>query len=583
MAKDLDGDIILSIKPWVLFRLVFFQKGRLPQSAGIHVRNLEDESNYEFRGRDACLWLLLNGVRNIEHAVHGCQKICSVKSARFPERAHQFLMGLVEANLVVVSLAPQEDKRSYDMQLFLRQLKTGPPKAFLNHMILESKIKSRRTDRPLKQSVRKQFTPFLKTQMRLKIERRATFPSVKKFHKFLSVISWPATKMAPSFGGGASFSAELAAITATGEAIERACFYTEREPEVRSTSYVELLDAGKLALDPHSFRMFAPDQKLIKNQEATSLTRYSKTNWRSLESATTSGEEILVPDEACGVRFLRGKINKIYNLTTNGIALHPEQNMAKLSAAFELIERDNVLFYWRTRNQPAQIDLSEPGERIGLLLKRLGGFKKRVKFFYLRSELRAVTVQAVFFGNRSHGEPAFVQAAATRLNVDDALEKALAELLFLLSHRNFQERCPVSYGNYFDNSIWDVKDRAKLYGFRRLPDAYKFLTSGSVRTIRPPEIPGTEMDDPGACLNTLIKNLKQHRLRLYFQDLTTPEVKSAGGWVYQAYSPDLIPLDFEHRFRPLGFWRYYELPVTLKLKVRPRSSNDLSPWPQPYI
>jgi ribosomal protein S12 methylthiotransferase accessory factor len=77
-------------------------------------------------------------------------------------------------------------------------------------------------------------------------------------------------------------------------------------------------------------------------------------------------------------------------------------------------------------------------------------------------------------------------------------------------------------------------------------------------------------------------DFKKNGHRLYFKDATTREVRRAGLHVYRAFSPDILSLDSLHRYRPLGFPRYYTLADKLKLPRRPRKYDDLNPFPHPF-
>jgi len=554
---------VVGIKSRVLFRVSYFLAGRSSQKVAIHIKNLEDNAFYEFKGHSAYLWLSLDGTRTIEEVILYCKKIAQIRDPNFLASARKFVRGLLEAGLVKKKSSVEEkDIRADDMNVFLNQIKKNLPQKMLkkNKTFLTSK--TQRGDRTKLMEVRRRLSKLLRTKARLKIKRAKTSSFSGQFHVFSANLSWPGQKMDNPSGFGAALTVEGAALAATGEAVERLCVMSSR-PTIYSKSYNQLVKTKNKILDPESYRIFA------SNQDVLNLTRKTETNWTLCEDAIHQGQKIFIPSSLDA------------DLTSNGCAADTEINKAKVKAALELIERDNRLFYWRTKNVPALIDLSKPNERIGNLLEIIGGVRKKVRLFYLKSELAPVTVQATMLGDLTQGEPRFATAGATRLDPADAIEKAIVELIYVVDGFKMSRRVRVDYGKVFDNSVWDFDDRGDLYGYYPLPDAYKFLYPNNPPKIQLSDIPSVETGDSVKNLDGLVKDFHRHGLRLYYENVTPKYIQSAGFWVYRAVSPDLISLDAHHRFRMLGYPRYYKLPAILGLKQRPKLPEQLNPWPHP--
>ncbi len=429
--------------------------------------------------------------------------------------------------------------------------------------------------------VRRTFSKLLKTRARLKFKRVKTSFFGKGFHIFSADLSWPGAKGENPTGFGAALTVEGAAKAATGETVERIGVFSSR-PTILSKSYNQLQNRRKIdVLDPTSCQIFAPHQDIIKTKEVFNLSRKTETNWILFEDAIQKGHKILIPEDLCGARFMKGPGPVLLDRTSNGCAAHTEINHAKLKATLELIERDNIIFYWRTKNTPALIDLARPNDRIGNLLEIMGELKKKVRLFYLRSELAPITVQATFFGNPSQGQPRFASTGATRLDPIDAMEKALIELIYVVSGTITARGAKAVYGKSLDNSIWDFADHGDFYAHYPAAEAYKFLVPRNPMKIHPSDIPSVETGDSTKNLEELTHDFRRHGLRLYYENTTPRYIRAAGFWVYRAFSPDLISIDAHHRFRMLGYPRYYKLPSLLGLKRRPKLPDQLNPWPHP--
>ena len=277
-----------------------------------------------------------------------------------------------------------------------------------------------------------------------------------------------------------------------------------------------------------------------------------------------------------------GVLNLFGETTSSGCAAAMDAETAKLKAVLELIERDALLFYWRTQNTPKLIELSEVNQETVRLLKVMGPWRKKIKFFYLNTGFSAVTVQAVFMGRPSEGEPFFTSTCATRLEAVDAIEKAFLELLYVVTGlQGSGIKVKNYYGKNFDNSIWDFGDHAELYASHFSRKAYEFLLPPNPPKIRFSEIPQVKGGNSSDQLKVLVSDFRRSGLRLFLRSNTPKKIQKAGFWVYRAFSPDLLLIESVHRYRQLGAQRYYRLAAKLRLRRRPRKPEELNVWPHP--
>ena len=189
-----------------------------------------------------------------------------------------------------------------------------------------------------------------------------------------------------------------------------------------------------------------------------------------------------------------------------------------------------------------------------------------------------VTVQAVLYGLK--GDPIVVSTCASRLNGVDAIEKAAVEAMYVMHGARPNVKGPrISYGRNYDLSIWSFEDHQRLYGWNQC-EAFDFFFPKKPTLISWRDIPQNDSRDPVHNLEYIIQEFSRNKLRLFFRR-NSPAKYAKIFSVYRAFSPDLIGVDSNYRYRWLGHPRYFELSAKLGLEKQPQSSNDLSVWPHP--
>jgi ribosomal protein S12 methylthiotransferase accessory factor len=564
------SSVVLKIVPWVLYRPTPFPFSPNSYKYGIVLRNLKDDAHFEFRNPEACLWLFIDGSRTVAEVIEKSFVLLKVKNPRYLISAYHFFEDLLEMELVTEkSFGKNRSSAPADSKEFFGKLNLGP------FPITRKKVVLKRVDRQTLLEVNQKFSKVFKSKIKILIKRSPlSFASIP-LHFFMADLQWKNYEVASGYG--ISFSQVGAATSAVGEAVERLCIDAENMVDVNANSYNNLKNSGQDVLDPESYTRYDSAQSAVVSGEVINLKKNIKAHWGIFEDCSTANR-ILIP-----VELARGKeffLPTLGEKTSNGCAAHSDPFQAKINGALELIERDHVLFYWRTGNTPREIDQATLPDHIRQIMSKLGGLEKGIKFFYLKMELSPITIQAVFLG-RSTKEPHFLLAAATRLNPVDCVEKALLELLSILQGYRPDQKVKATYGNCLENSVWDFQDRFSLYAHSANKEAYRFLISEKPKFMSFQELLNQEAGDPIKNFQAIVENLKSHKIRLYFRDATLPKFKSAGLFVYRAFSPDLIALDCLHRFRGLGHDRYYKMPSQLRLKKKPLKARDLNPWPHP--
>ena len=91
---------IYCIQSSIVFRPTTQMANRSNFKLGLRLRNLSNGEIYEFTGKGAYIWLLLDGVRTVSQVVQECRRLRKIKDKQFAAEVRKFLEELQEARLI---------------------------------------------------------------------------------------------------------------------------------------------------------------------------------------------------------------------------------------------------------------------------------------------------------------------------------------------------------------------------------------------------------------------------------------------------------------------------------------------------
>ncbi len=382
------------------------------------------------------------------------------------------------------------------------------------------------------------------------------------------------------WGGSGHSSKRRAVYGAMAEAIERYCMY-EAPISNWTVSFREVRAEGYNALDPSTIRLYSEEQEVLRTGVVKNLDRDTKLRWSWFFDAFTE-EPILVPSLFNQPLWEERPVYCSASSNGNGCGL--DRNMAMRSGLFELIERDAAMFYWWTKNCPAQIDLSSPSPSLAKVLDLHRPLLPYLTFFHTRTDLDLVSLVVVLRGNLKNRMPLLLMSGAARLDLVEALDRALSEMNSIVRQfaADFDYTRRINYQQDFDLTIWEFKDHVNLYAFNDFKKAYGFLFPSQPERISWRDLPHKMYRSHQEELEYVKDQFESCGLRLYFSELTPKLARETRLKVMRAYSPDLLQIDPGHKFRALGVPRLYSLPKKLGLKFQPVRFVDLNPYPHPF-
>jgi len=372
-----------------------------------------------------------------------------------------------------------------------------------------------------------------------------TFGELRGFHN--AFIDGDTASTRESSSGGFARTVEGARAAAIAEALER---YSASLARLPLAARGEL--GGARVLGVEEFALFSDEQRRARGfawPRAEAHERYAQV------FSLADNHEAWAPQELVG---LGTRVEPpTLPSTSTGLAAAPDPWWALLSAVEELLERDAFAAYWLNALPGRELALPDAYARA---VAERGG---EVRAFDLTQAWNPHPVVAVCGNLPLRGLRRHSLGAACRPDHARAVEKAFLEFLqgavfagyYLNEHRALRFESP--------SEVRDFQQHGAYYTVR--PDDWARLpllrAIGPARPLPPPR----PVEKPAAALEPLQRALAAAGVRLYYRDLTLPDVAAVGLSVVRALSPELSLLHGDEQAPFLGGrtrdvrWRWPEL------------------------
>lgn len=367
--------------------------------------------------------------------------------------------------------------------------------------------------------------------------------------------------------GGYGVNREEAFMRMFGETIERYAHmaYLIEKREIVFLSYSEMQRRGNraLALEKESFytldqfnRPAFPFQPFDPDSPLGWIEGYSLP---SLEPQWIPAQFVLI-----GYRPLVSEGERRLNLAvTTGTAAHTIPQKACISALLELIQMDTAMGHWYSGQVAPMIVLDQRTPILKLILKDVATpCSYDISFHYLANPDLPAHVVACVLWNRRREIPSCAVGIACELGLEFACYKAFLEasaiphlaLLGLLQAPQPIQIDPAKIDNLDLNVIYYGLPENRHYLEKR------FVRDQMVAASDLPRYPKSSLADD---FKFLVNAFRDTGKRIYLFDLTTPDIRELGFYVYRIYSPDLLTLCWpsfphkaHHRFEKYGGVRH---------------------------
>lgn len=368
-------------------------------------------------------------------------------------------------------------------------------------------------------------------------------------------------------GSGKGWTRAQAEISAIGEFFERyASGFINADIKVATIKEM----GGQHFIDANPY--FTEEQFTQNGFIFRKLTPEMELSWVEMYNAVSNKKE-WVPAIFCFFPFW-GVENDRHSLptSTNGIAAHKTPAMAKISAIFEIIERDLLTNAWCSGTTLQRSEIPYDKRWDDFFSKFIGNvfcaFPKNdlgVSFCVLSLEFPAI-----------EGKSLIVSGTACGFSKKEAFSSALLEAFQGKKYLELEEAKTFTDDHFRD--VQTFTDHCRFYTeknelFSKIP-IYD-------RAQNPVDFVETKIKDNASDkedLEFLINVFVQKNYPLYFHDLTTVDCREVGISVWRAFCPYLSSLYGDERFRYLGQPRIWD-DMVFPEKIRCNSIGAYNGYP----
>lgn len=386
------------------------------------------------------------------------------------------------------------------------------------------------------------------------------------------------------FNGGGAISETAAYLAAIGECVERYSGAWVPWQSLRRTSYSELRKDSTPGVHPDQWTPFHNRQFEDPSFEYHPLTDDLELNWSAAQDLA-NGNTVWVPSQMLYLYPTdphHGQ-SAVGYATSSGLAFHSTPAEAILGGLYELVERDAFMITWHSGLSMPLLDIESSADLSQFMARYINPSGIDVYLIDLSSISNIPAVLAVAINPFTDHAPVALGAAAGPTILKAAQDAAIE----CLQTRNWV-KAEQRDGNAIDPyscdmpaEIRDFDDHIRFYANVAARDRIKFLISSDKRTNV-----STGRDFAGVTPNeeiaAIVSALNSQGIEVFVKDLTSPDVREAGGAVFKAFSPQLQMLDVGFHRRYLGSTRLRTRARQLGLRSDDLDFDDFNSLPHPF-
>lgn len=386
------------------------------------------------------------------------------------------------------------------------------------------------------------------------------------------------------FNGGGDVSETGTYMAAIGECVERYSGSWVPWDDLRYTSYSALSEDSIPGVHPGSWTPFHPRQFEAPDFSYRPLTADMNLNWSKMEDLAT-GNPVWVPSQMLYLYPTdpHNTESAVGYATSSGLAFHSTPAEAILGGLYELIERDAFMIAWYSKLSMPLIDVTSHPDLIKFMRRYIEPSGVDVYLVDLTAISLIPSVLAVAINPHTDLAPVALGAASG----PTLLSAAKSAAIECLQTRNWVKAEQRS-GNAHSAEDIDLQglirsfdDHIRFYANEKAIERVKFLISSPDRT----DVSLSDFfksETPNKELEKVVRILMSQNIEVFAADLTSPDVREAGGKVFKVFSPQLQMLDVGFHRRFLGSERLRTQARSAGLRDDELRLEDLNPLPHPF-
>jgi len=347
---------------------------------------------------------------------------------------------------------------------------------------------------------------------------------------------------------------------AIGEALERYCAFAANFP-LKSLEQIQ----GEAKLGHEEFALFSEAQ--YEQKDFPWKKEKMRAGLFGEVYSLYDNRKTWVPQELIGLGSRSEQIT--LPSTSTGLAAHPNRITALLRGSQEVLERDALAAYWLNGLGGREIPL--PQKYLDEVYEKSG----EVMAFDITQSWNPHPVVIVCGQLPQRNRKRISLGVACRSTWDEAIEKAYLEWIQGCIFAGFQRHYQPELKFKKTSELKDFDAHAVYYSL--YPEEWKKVPLLKKKRERATKIyPMVQVKATEIQMSDLLQRLKTEGIRLFYRNLTLPDVAQTGLKVVRVLSPDLSLLHGDENIPFLGGrirdveWRYPEF-----------SEKDLC-FPNPY-
>jgi ribosomal protein S12 methylthiotransferase accessory factor len=382
-------------------------------------------------------------------------------------------------------------------------------------------------------------------------------------------------------GSGVSLDELKAKVKALCESMERYSQAIYKEENLLSAPYGKI---KKMALDPRKITGFSKKQlKKLKNEKEMKFTFDEKTIFKWVKGFNlTLSKPIFIPAQLvyCNYKLKEEPVINIPLSTGASLGLSFEETICK--GIYEVVERDAFMINYLNRLPREKIILEKiKNEEIQKHVKLFKEYELQLNVYEITTDVPIYSFICIIVDDKLGF---FSTGLKSSLNPTDgiigAIEESYQSMKAIRDNMDEKKKMmwkikhPEYITEILDRVIFSIgNDQIKNMNFllknKRVKDGSKLknLSSGNWKKD----------------LKFLIKALSEKKMEVIYADVTTPDVKELGFYVFKVVIPGMHPLYLREKYKYLGGKRLYEVPYILGHRKRILNEEELNPMPHPFL
>ncbi|RKT11326.1 thiazole/oxazole-forming peptide maturase SagD family component [Streptomyces sp. 1114.5] len=352
--------------------------------------------------------------------------------------------------------------------------------------------------------------------------------------------------------GGYGFVPFESRIRVLGETLERYAGHAvvaEGRLPVTIASHTEMVRRGEPVLEAEAFAFFERTQLSRKDFLYQAFDPAAPMGWIRVPSLTDD-TEAMVPAQ----QFLLGYLPAaeepwLVSAVTTGTAAHTSPTAALSGALHELVQIDTAVGHWHGTMTSVLI---EPDHRLGALQAFINRHYQGTvapEFHYLPNpDLPGFTV-ACLLRSRAGVVPAVSVGLGSGSSLQRAVYRSLLETVGVQALANwsfFQAQLDAADGKLAagEERLDTMFDLESNVGYYASPEGAQKVEERFARSVRLPanDLPADDARSSREIVREVVDAFRRTGKRLYWNDLTSPDIRDLGFTVMRVWSPDTLSL-----------------------------------------